>query len=165
MAHFLTNKGKYLLMKGEWDSAPADAIKCGYISATTIPTAYDTAAEVAALNFVGQLLSGSSASGYTGTANEATFTNYSRFTLSRTPSFEDDTNNRVNLACSSSWTIASAGGAGLTNNTLFGVFFYTTTSGTGDGTYPLLSIDWFASSITTNGGSLTYALNDIYRVS
>ena len=158
--HFLTNKGKYLLMRGEWDSAAADAIKCGYIQASQ-PAAYDTAAEVAQLNFVGQLLSGPSASGYTGTASEATFTTYSRFTLSRSPALEDDGNSRVALACSSSWVIPNAGGT--LNNTLFGVFFYTTSTGTGDATYPLLSIDWFTTSITTNGGSLTYALNDIYR--
>lgn len=160
--HMLTNRGKYLLLRGEWDTAAADAIKCGYIQASQ-PAAYDTTAEVAQLNFVGQLLSGPSASGYTGTAQEATFTNYSRFTLSRAVSLEDDTNNRVNLPGAASWTIASAGG--VTNNTLFGVFFYTTSTGSGDSTYPLISIDWFSTSITTNGGSLTYAINDIYRAS
>lgn len=155
--HFLTNRGKYLLTKGEWDTAAVGAIRCGYIQAAQ-NAAYDTAAEVAALNFLGQLLTSG-----TGLAVEANFTNYGRFTLTRTAALEDDTNNRVNFSCSTSWTIATAGGA--VNNNLYGVFFYTTSTGTTDADYPLLSIDWFTSPITTNGGSLTYALNDIYRAS
>jgi len=158
--HFLTNRGKYLLTKGEWDTAAAGAIKCGYIQAAQ-NAAYDTSAEVAQLNFLGQLLTTG-----TGLAQEANFTNYptgTRFTLTRTSATEDDTNNRINFSCSTSWTIATAGG--IVNNNLYGVFFYTTSTGTTDADYPLLSIDWFTSPITTNGGSLTYALNDIYRAS
>lgn len=161
--HFLTNRGKYLLTKGEWDTAAAGAIKCGYIQASQ-NAAYDTAVEVAQLNFVANLLNTTPpSSGAAGLAQEANFSGYSRFTLTRTSAVEDDTNNRVNFSCSTSWTITSAGGT--TNNTLYGVFFYTTSTGTTDADYPLLSIDWFTAPITTNGGSLTYALNDIYRAS
>jgi hypothetical protein len=60
-------------------------------------------------------------------------------------------------------TISSAGGG--TNNTLYGAFFYDATTDTTDTTRILLSVDWFASTITTNGGNLTYAVTDLYRLS
>lgn len=159
--HFLTNRGKLLLLQGKWDSAAASAIKAGYIQ-TSQPAAYDTAAEVADLNFVSELLNTASGAGNTGTAVEATFTNYTRFSLVRTNAAEDDTNDRVNLDAGD-WVIGTAGG--LTNNTLYGVFFYDATTDTSDSTRQLISIDWFASPITTNGGSLTYAITDLYRAS
>ena len=60
------------------------------------------------------------------------------------------------------WT--TAGGA--TNNTLYGLFVYDATTDTNDTTRQLISVDWFAASITTNGGDLTYTPNtDLYRLS
>lgn len=152
--HWLTNRGKLLLLQGKWDSAGASAIKCGYLQSPQ-PAAADTAAEVADFNTVADLL-------VTAGATEATFTNYARFSLTRTNATEDDTNDRVNLDAGD-WVIAAAGGA--TNNTLAGVFFYDATTDTNDTTRLLISVDWFASTITTNGGSLTYAINDLYRAS
>ncbi len=152
MAHWMTNRGKLLLMQGVWDDAAAGAIKMGYIQGTQ-PLAFDTAAEVADLNTVADLIP---------TATEATFTNYARQTLTRTAAAEDDTNDRVNLDAANV-TITSAGGA--TNNTLIGAFFYDATTDTNDTTRLLLSVDWFASSITTNGGDLTYTISDLYRAS
>lgn len=151
--HWFTNRGKLLLLQGQWDDAAAGAIKMGYLQ-TSQPAALDTAAEVADLNTVADLIGAG--------ATEATFTNYARQTLTRTNASEDDTNDRVNMDASDI-TINSAGGA--TNNTLYGAFFYDATTDTNDTTRLLLSVDWFATPITTNGGNLTYAIPDLYRAS
>lgn len=154
MAHYLTNRGKYLLMQGHWDDAGATAIKCGLIKVTA-PAGADTAAEVADLNTVQDLL-------VTASATEADFTNYARKNFTRTNAAEDDTNDRVNLDASDVvWT--AAGGA--TNNTVYGLFWYDATTDTNDTTRLLMGVDWFASSVTTNGGDLTYAITDLVRAS
>jgi hypothetical protein len=154
MAHFLTNRGKLLLMQGAWDDNGASTIRMGLIRVTA-PASVDTAAEIADLNTVNDLL-------VTNSATEANFTNYVRKNLSRTNASEDDGNDRVNLdAADVVWT--DAGGA--SNNTLYGAFFYDATTDTDDTTRLLISVDWFASSITTNGGDLTYAIADLYRAS
>jgi hypothetical protein len=150
--HWFSNRGKLLIVQGQWDDAAAGAIKMGYLAGSQ-PASLDTAAEVADLNTVADLLA---------LATEATFTNYARQTLTRTAAAEDDTNDRVNMDAANV-TISSAGGA--TNNTLVGAFFYDATTDTSDSTRLLLSVDWFASSITTNGGDLTYTINDLYRAS
>ena len=150
--HWLTNRGKALLIEGQWVDAGASAIRMGYLQ-TSQPASLDTAAEVADLNTVADLLA---------LATEATFTNYARQNLTRAAYVEDDTNDRINMDISDV-VIASAGGA--TNNTLYGAFFYDATTDTNDTTRILLSVDWFASPQATNGGSLTYAVTDLYRAS
>jgi hypothetical protein len=152
--HWLTNRGKLLLLQGAWDDVGASIIRMGYLQ-TNQPAAVDTAAEVADLNTVNDLL-------VTAGCTEATFTNYARQNLSRSVVAEDDTNDRVNLDAADV-TINSAGGA--VNNTLYGAFFYDATTDTNDTTRLLISVDWFASPITTNGGNLTYAIADLYRAS
>lgn len=149
--HWLTNRGKLLLMQGQWDDAGASAIKWGMLKTQT--TAVDTAAEVADLNTVTDLLA---------TETECDFTNYARAALTRTNASEDDTNDRVNMDASNI-TISSAGGA--SNNTITGVFFYDATTDTNDGTRLLISVDFFASTLTTNGGDITYTISDLYRAS
>lgn len=151
--HFLTNRGKFLLLQGQWDDAGATAIRCGLCKVQG--AAADTAIEVADLNTVTDLIT-------TAGSTEADFTNYVRKNLSRTNVAEDDANDRVNMdAADIVWT--AAGGA--SNNTLFGAFFYDATTDTNDTTRLLMSVDWFASSINTNGGDLTYAIADLYRAS
>lgn len=148
--HWLTNRGKLLLMQGQWDDAGATLIRIGLCKVQA--AAHDTAAEVADLNTVGDLVAGGS--------TECDFTNYARANLARTNAAEDDANDRVNMDASDvTWT--SAGGA--TNNTVVGSFFYDATTDTNDTTRLLISTDWFAASITTNGGNLTYAIADLYR--
>lgn len=150
--HWLTNRGKLLLLQGAWDDAGSTAIKMGLLAGTQ-PAALDTAAEVADLDTVAGLLA---------SATEATFTSYTRKDLTRSAVAEDDANDRVNLdAADVVWS--PAGGA--TNNTVVGAFFYDATTDTDDTSRLLISVDWFASSITTNGGSLTYAITDLYRAS
>jgi hypothetical protein len=57
------------------------------------------------------------------------------------------------------WT--AAGGA--SNNTIYGAYFYDSTTDTNDTTRLLISVDFFATPITTNGGDFTYAIADLYR--
>lgn len=149
--HWLTNRGKLKLIQGDWDDAAATDIRIGYL-ATPQPAGLDTAAEVADINTVADLLA---------LATEATFTNYARTALTRSAATEDDANDRVNMDAANV-VIASAGGA--VNNTLVGVFVFNNV-GANDAARALLSIDWFAAPITTNGGDLTYAIADLYRAS
>jgi hypothetical protein len=141
--HFMTNRGKLLLMQGAWDDASATVIRMGLCKVQA--AAHDTAVEVADLNTVADLVAGGS--------TECDFTNYVRKNLSRTNWAEDDTNDRVQ-AVASLVTWSSAGGAA--NNTIVGAFFYDATTDTNDTTRLLLSVDWYASSITTNGGDYSY---------
>lgn len=157
--HYITNKGKFLLLQGAWVDNTVGQIKMGYIQATpsSVSGAADaaaTAAVVAQWDTVQNLI--------TAGGTLATFTNYAPTALTTPALTEQDTpNNRVILTASGSpWTIATAGGA--TNNTLHGVFFYDITAGDTAGTQALLSVDFFASTITTNGGSLSYSWTNIY---
>lgn len=152
--HWLTNKGKKYLIDGGWTDAAGTDIKVGLLQ-TSQPAAADTQIEVADLDFVSSLL-------VTAGATEANFTNYGgRVALTRSAAAEDDTNDRVNMDASDVvWT--SAGGA--TNNTLYGAFILDDTGGA-DTSKILISVDWFASTITTNGGNFTYAIADLYRAS
>jgi hypothetical protein len=148
--HWTTTRGVTLLMQGVWDDAGSTNIRVGLLAGSQ-PAALDTQAEVQDINTVAELLA---------IATEATFTNYVRKNLSRTNWAEDDTNNRANAdAGDVVWT--AAGGAA--NNTLYGAFFYDATTDTNDTTRILLSVDWFATSIPTNGGDFTYAISDLYR--
>lgn len=149
--HWLTNRGKKYLMDGGWTDAASTNIKVGFI-ASAQPASLDTAAEVADLNTVADLL---------GSVTEATFTNYARTSLTRTAPTEDDTNDWVNMDASDV-VFASAGGA--MNNTLHGTFFYDEGGGS-DATRDLLSVHWWTTPVATNGGSLTYAITDVYRAS
>lgn len=151
--HMLTNRGKLLLMQGAWDDHTATLIRVGLCKLQGV--AADTAIEIADMNTVTDLL-------VTAVSTEADFTNYARKNLTRSVAAEDDTNDRVGLdAADVVWT--AAGGAA--NNTLYGVFVYDATTDTNDTTRLLLSVDWFASPLTTNGGDLTYAITDLYRAS
>lgn len=149
--HWLTNRGKKYLVDGGWTDAAGTNIKVGFI-ASAQPASLDTAAEVADLNTVADL---------TALVTEATFTNYSRTALTRSAATEDDTNDRVNMDASDV-VFASAGGA--VNNTLYGTFFYDEGGGT-DATRDLISVHWWTAPQATNGGSLTYAITDLYRAS
>jgi hypothetical protein len=151
--HWFTVKGALLVAQGQWDDAGAAAIKCGLVKVQ--PAAADTAAEVGDMNTVTDLL-------VTAGATECAFTNYVRKALTRTNAAEDDTNNRVNMVASNVvWS--SAGGAA--NETVLGIFFYDATTDTNDDTRLLLSVDWFATGVTTNGSDLTYAPStDLYRL-
>lgn len=142
--HFLANKGKFLLMQGAWDDDAGTIIRMGLMKVQG--TAADTAVEVADLNTVTDLIT-------TAGCTECDFTNYVRKNLSRTNWAEDDANDRAQ-AVAAAVTWIAAGGA--SNNTILGAFFYDATTDTNDTTRLLISVDWFAAGITTNGGDYTY---------
>jgi hypothetical protein len=150
--HWITNKGKLLLMQGAWDDNTSTTIKIGLMKVQG--AAADTQVEVADLNTVTDLI-------VTSGCTECDFTNYTRKSLTRTNWAEDDANDRAQaVAAAATWT--AAGGA--TNNTIVGAFIYDATTDTNDTTRLLISVDWFASSITTNGGDYTYdASSGLYR--
>jgi hypothetical protein len=140
----MTNKGRLLLLQGAWDDDASTVIRVGLLKVQG--TAADTTAEVADLNTVNDLI-------VTAGCTECDFTNYARKNLSRTNWAEDDTNDRVQAVASSvTWT--AAGGA--SNNTILGAFIYDATTDTNDTTRLLISVDWFASGVPTNGGDFTY---------
>jgi len=150
MSNWLTNKGKMLLLQGQWDDAGASAIKIGLLK-TTIGTGADTAAEVADLNTVADLLAA------TGVV-EAAFAGYVRKSLSRTNAAEDDTNDRVNLdAADVTWTAAPAG------ETIVGAFYYDATTDTNDTTRLLIGVNWFSAGVPTNGSDFTLTISDLIR--
>jgi len=149
----LTNRGKLFLLQGKWDSLGSTLVRVGLVASQ--PTGVDTATEVADLNTVADLL-------VTAGATECTFTNYTRQNLSRTNAAEDDANDRINIdAADVVWS--NAGGAA--NDTIYGAFIYSAETDTSDSTRELLSIDWFATPLPTNGGDFTYAISDLYRAS
>lgn len=148
--HMMTNRGKLLLLQGAWDDDAATLIRVGLIVGTQ-PTAADTAAEVADLNTVNDLL-------VTAGATECTAGGYARQNLSRTNAAEDDANDRVNLDAAD-----VAFGALATGQTIIGAFLYDATTDTNDTTRLLISVDWFAAGVPTNGGTITYAIADLYR--
>lgn len=149
--HWLTNRGKLLLLQGAWDDDGATVIRVGLCKVQA--AAHDTAIEVADLNTVADLVAGGS--------TECDFTNYARKNLARTSFAEDDTNDRVQAVASSvTWTAAG----GTTNNTILGAFFYDATTDTNDTTRLLLSVDWFTTGLPTNGGDISYDLSSgLYR--
>lgn len=142
--HMLTNRGRLLLVQGTWDDSAGTAIGIGLLKVQG--AAADTQVEVDDLNTVNDLI-------VTAGCTECDFTNYARKNLSRTNWAEDDANNRAQAVASIvTWT--AAGGA--SNNTIVGAFFYDKATDTNDTTRQLISVDWFASSITTNGGDYSY---------
>src|SRR6185295_7072616 len=151
--HMLTNRGRLLLMQGQWDDAAATIIRCALLKVQG--AAADTQAEVSDLNTMNDLI-------VTSGCTECDFTNYARKNLTRTNATEDDANDRVNMDASDIvWT--AAGGA--LNNTILGAAFYDATTDTNDTTRLLISVDWFAAGLPTNGGDVTYAIADLYRAS
>jgi len=151
--HMMTNRGKLLHAQGLWDDGTATIIGIGLLKVQG--AAADTQTEVDDLNTVNDLI-------VTAGCTECDFTNYVRKDLSRTAWAEDDTNNRAQaVAALLTWT--SAGGA--SNNTILGAFFYDKTTDTNDTTRQLLSVDWFASGVTTNGSDYRYDPSaGLYRI-
>lgn len=157
MAHWLTNRGKLLLLQGAWDDDAAGVIRVGLLAGASIPAAADTEAEIQDLATVAALLALSgvvepTASWYTGSGSAG------RLSLSRTNAAQDDTNNRVNLAASSlTWNSA------VTGTSLWGAFWYDATTDTSDATRQLAGVITFPSVIPTNGSNITLTITDFVR--
>ena len=142
--HMPTNRGRLLVAQGAWDDVAAGVIKCGLLRVQGAGAL--TQALVSDLNTVNDLI-------VTAASTECDFTNYVRKDLVRTAWTEDDANDRAN-AVAALLTWASAGGA--TNNTVLGAFFYDASVDTNDTTRQLISVDWFAAGVPTNGANWSY---------
>jgi hypothetical protein len=159
MAHWLTNRGKLLLLQGQWDDAGATAIKIGLINGSSVPAAMDTEAEVQDLNTVSELLALTGVdeptqSWYTSSGTSG------RVNLSRTNAAEDDTNNRVGLDTANvTYTAATAGG-GETH--VCAAFWYDATTDTNDGTRLLMGVITFT-PVALNGSDLQLTITDLVR--
>jgi len=159
MAHWLTNRGKLLLLQGAWDDAGATALRMGLLSGASIPAAIDTEAEVQDVATVSAFLAltgvDEPAGGwYTGQGTAG------RLNLTRTNAAQDDTNNRVNMDASDlTWTAATAG------DNIYGAFWYDATTDTNDTTRQLCGVITFASVVPTNGSNLTVTITDLIRAS
>ncbi len=151
MTHWLTNRGKLLLLQGQWDDAGATAVDIGLLVGAAIPAAIDTEAEIQDLNTVGELLA------LTG-VDEPVGGWYVRKDLSRTNAAEDDTNNRVNMDTANVvWTAAAAG------ETIYGAFWWDATTDTNDTTRQLMGLILFAAAVPLNGSDFTLTVTDLVR--
>lgn len=153
MAHFLTNRGKLLLMKGGWDLAGGTAYKMGLLQGSALPAAIDTAGEVSVLNTNTDLFA---LSGVT----ECTGGTYARVAMTRSNATEDDANNRVNMDASD-----VVFNSGTNAQQTYGAFWYDATTDTTETTRLLIGVLSFASAITFNGSTVTVAITDLVRAS
>jgi hypothetical protein len=150
MSHWLSNKGKYGLIQGQWEDAGGTAIGEGLLVGASTPAAIDTEAEIQDLNTVGELLA------LTG-VDEPVGGWYSRQNLTRSAAVEDDTNNRVNMDTANvTHTAASAG------ETIYGGFIADNTVNTNDTTRLFWSLMLWT-PVPLNGSDLTLTITDLYR--
>jgi hypothetical protein len=150
MAHWLTNRGKLLLLQGAWDDAGATAIDIGLLVGAAVPAAIDTEGEVQDVATVSAFLA------LTG-VDEPVGGWYTRKDLTRTNATQDDTNNRVNMDASNvTWTAATAG------ETIYGAFWYDATTDTNDTTRQLCGVITFT-PVPLNGSDFTLTITDFVR--
>ncbi len=153
MSHWLTNRGKMLIVQGLWDDAGASAVKFGIVVGASIPTGADTEAEIQDLDTVTQFLA------LTG-VTEGTGALATRQALTRSATTEDDTNNRANSdAANVTVTTVAAG------QTIQGIFWYDATTDTNDGTRIFCGVAWLAAGLPTNGSDVTFTIVDMFRAS
>ena len=144
--HWLTNRGKNNLLLGRGTSLKVALL-------IVQPAALDTQAEVADMNTVTDVI-------VTAGATECSVGGYARQAVASFTRTEDDTNDRVNMDVAD-----IAFGALTTGQTIVGALWYDATTDTNDTTREAVSIDWFAAGVPTNGGTFTYAVADMYRLS
>lgn len=144
---WLTNRGKKNLLLGR-----GSGFNVGLLVGTQ-PAAADTQVEVADLDTVNALL-------VTAGATECSVGGYARQALASFTATEDDTNDRVNIDYGD-----VAFGALATGQTIIGAFVYDDTVDTNDTTRELIYVDWFTAGVPTNGGTFTYAIADLIRLS
>lgn len=155
MAHYLTNRGKLLLIQGLWDDAGSSAVKIGLLEGSSVPAAIDTEAEIQDLDTVGALLALTS-------VDEPAGSWYARKSLTRSASSEDDTNNRVNMdADDVTWDDADTS----EETHVYGGFWYDATTDTNDTSRLLCGVFTFSSAVALNGSDLTLTISDLVRAS
>jgi hypothetical protein len=150
VSHWITNRGKLLLMQGNWDDVGATAIDIGLLVGASTPAAIDTEAEIQDLSTVAALLA------LTG-VDEPVGGWYTRKDLTRSVVTQDDTDNRAEADASNvTWTAATAG------ETIYGAFVYDATTDTNDTTRQLMSLILFT-PVPLNGSDFTLTITDLYR--
>lgn len=153
MAHWLSNRGKLLLLQGHWDDAGATLIRIGLLAGAAVPAAIDTEAEIQDLNTVAELLALTGVDEPVGVWTPA----YARKNLARTNAAEDDTNNRVGLAFATvTWTSAAAG------ESIYGAFWYDATTDTNDTTRLFMGLATFT-AVPLNGSDFALTDGDLVR--
>lgn len=156
MSHWLTNRGKYGLIQGNWEDAGASVYVLGLLQGAATPAAIDTEAEIQDMNDVSTLLAATGVDEPTG-AWYTGATNAGRLPLSRSAAVEDDTNNRVNMDTANlTWTAATAG------ETIYGGFVSDETVDTNDTTRLFVSLPLWT-PVPTNGSDLTATIVDLFR--
>ncbi|MGE0342571.1 MAG: hypothetical protein AB7O86_05845 [Porticoccaceae bacterium] len=145
--HFITAKGAVALMNGDFDDNAT--WKVLLLSGAAAPAALDTLAEVSNVNFVTDLLA------LTG-VDECTGTGYARKAITPGTIEENDTSDRADLPVDAVLTYTAAD----FGDVYAAVFFLDTGD---DSTATVVSIDIFATPITTNTGDFTYTMADVYR--
>jgi hypothetical protein len=160
VASWLTNRGKLLLLQGQWDDAGATAIRMGLVFNTSaaLQAAIDTEAEIQDIATVTDFLA------LTG-VDEPTGGWYSRKNLSRTNAAQDDTNNRVNLVVADvTWTAAAVNGS---ETHISAAFWYDATTDTNDTTRQLMGVITFTGSDikALNGSDYTLDFTNIVQAS
>ncbi len=156
MPHYLSNRGKLLLMQGDWDDAAAGDYSIGLIVNTSAatPAAFDTQAEINPLNFVSDL---TALTGFI----EAAWAGYARTALTRSAASEDDTNNRVNMDAAD--VVFAAAAVETTRTHCIGAFIFKT--GASDAARALMSVAIWGTAVALNGSSLTVTITDAVRAS
>lgn len=158
MSHWLTNRGKLLLLQGQWDDAGGTAIKLGLLAGASTPVGIDTEAEVQDFATVATFLAVTGVdepvgAWYTGAGVAG------RVNLTRSNATQDDTNNRANMDASNvTYSAATIG------ETIYGAFWYDGTTNTDDTTRQLCGVILFT-PVPTNGSDLTLTITDLVRAS
>jgi hypothetical protein len=157
MSHWLSNKGKFLLLQGQWDDAGASALVLGLLQGAATPAAIDTEAEIQDFNTTADLLAATGVDEPTGGWYTGA-TNAGRLPLVRGAVVEDDTDNRAEMdAGNLTWTAATAG------ETIYGGFVEDRTTNTNDTTRLFMSLPLWT-PVPTNGSDLTATIApELYR--
>lgn len=150
MAAYWTTKGKMDLASGGVQVGTR-VFRLLLVTSAGIPA---NAAAAENLNFVSEV-----------TANECTFTNYARQTITMSTPSEDDTNDRSVIDATDPSVYTSAGGA--TNNTIGGAWLYRRVGGVDADASDILWVflGLAGGNITTNGGNITLTFHATNGVS
>lgn len=154
LGHFWTNRGKHRLATTNFHGA-TDLYMGLLQGAGGAPAGIDTAAEVADLNTVTELLAVAS-------VDEAAGGSYARQNLASVTATEDDTNDRVNLDAANATFSAVAAGAEI-----YGGFISQGTGVDGDHLVSvfILKDSGSGTGITPNGSDITATISDFARLS
>lgn len=139
MAMTFTNRGKFYLVSNAITGSTD--LRAGVITSAVVPSA----AAIQDFDFVSELLTSG-----TGASTEAAATNYARQDLANLTITEDDVGNEVDITADAPNFAGANIGAG---ETWAAVFYYI--EGASDAARELIAVDEPASTLATNGGTVT----------